>query len=80
MRCTVFDGLSRAAYRREHHWLKAEASVNEARLRQRSFLDEGLYEPLPKKIEDQALALLVQLLLAVVPAIEEGSRDEQNQR
>jgi hypothetical protein len=52
--------------------------MNEARLRQRSLLDEGLSEPLPKKVEEEALELLVQLLIAVVPAIEEGSRDEQN--
>ncbi len=52
--------------------------MNEARLRQRSFLDEGLYEPLPKEIEERALELLVQLLLAVVPTLEEGSRDEQD--
>jgi hypothetical protein len=68
------------AYRREHLWLSAEARVNEARLRQRSLLQEGSHEPLPKKIEEQALELLVQLLIAVIPAIEEGRRDEQNHR
>ena len=54
--------------------------MNEARLRQRSLLDEGSHEPLPKKIEEQALELLVQLLIAVIPAIEEGSHDEQDQQ
>ena len=52
--------------------------MNEARLRQRSLLDEGLHEPLPKKVEEQAFELLVQLLIAVVPAIEAGGRDEQD--
>jgi hypothetical protein len=73
--------LSRRAYRREHYlWLNAEASVNEARLRQRNLLDEGRRDPLPKKIEEHALELLVQLLVAVIPALEEGGRDEQNHR
>jgi hypothetical protein len=70
--------LSRPAYRREHLRLNAEASVNEARLRQRSLLTEGLHEPLPKKVEEQALDLLVQLLIDVALAIEEGRGDEQD--
>jgi hypothetical protein len=52
--------------------------VNEARWRQRSLLDESLHEPLPKKVEEEAFELLVQLLIAVIPAIEEGRRDEQD--
>jgi hypothetical protein len=52
--------------------------VNEARLRQRSLLDEGSKQSLPKEIEEQTLELLVQLLITVIPAIQEGNRDEQN--
>lgn len=53
--------------------------MNEERLRQRSLLDDGLLQkPLPKEVEEQALDLLVQLLIAVIPVIEGGHRDEQD--
>ena len=55
--------------------------MNEERLRQRSLLDEGLLQkPLPKNVEEQVLELLVQLVLAVIPAIEGGIRNEQDHR
>jgi hypothetical protein len=54
--------------------------VNEARLWQLSLLDEGPQKSLPKDIEDQALELLVQLLIGLIPTLEEGSHDEQNHR
>jgi hypothetical protein len=65
-------------YRREFPRLNAEATVNEAKLRQLSLLDEGRYEPLPKEIEAKAFELLVQLLIAVMPAIDAGGCDEQD--
>jgi hypothetical protein len=52
--------------------------VNEARLKQLSLLDEGSQKSLPKDIEDLALDLLVQLLIGVIPTLEEGSPNEQN--
>jgi hypothetical protein len=54
--------------------------VNGARLQQLSLLDEGPQKSLPQDIEDQTLELLVQLLIEVIPALEEGSHDEQNNR
>jgi hypothetical protein len=55
--------------------------VNEVQLKQRSLLlDEGPRRSLPTDIEEQLLELLVQLLIGVIPAIEEGSHDEQNHR
>jgi hypothetical protein len=52
--------------------------VNEAKPRQRSLLDDSPGKPLPKEIEAKAFQLLVQLLLAVVPAISGEKRDEQD--
>lgn len=66
------------SYRRELLRLNAEAAVNEARLRQLSLLDEGPIDPLPREIEEKAFELLVQLLIAVIPAIDGGRRDEQD--
>lgn len=54
--------------------------MNEAQLRQLSLLDEAPQKSLPKNIEEQVLDLLVQLLIGVLPALEEGSHDEQNHR
>ena len=65
-------------YRRELLRLNAEATVNEAKLRQLSLLDEAPLEPLPKEIEEKAFELLVQLLIAVIPAINGASHDEQS--
>jgi hypothetical protein len=67
-------------YRRRFPRLNAEATVIEAKLRQLSLLDEGPHEPLPKEVEAKAFELLVQLLIAVIPAIDGGSRDEQDQQ
>ena len=66
------------SYRRGLHQLNAEATVNEARLRQLSLLEERPSEPLPKEIEEKAFELLVQLLIAAIPAIEGGRCDEQD--
>lgn len=57
-----------------------EVRVNEAKMRQQSLLAEGVHEPLPQKVEEQALELLVQLLIAVALATEEGRHDEQDHR
>jgi hypothetical protein len=65
-------------YRRELLRLNAEATVNEAKLRQLSLLDEAPLEPLPKEIEEKAFELLVQLLIAAIPAINGERRDEQS--
>ena len=65
-------------YRRGLPRLNAEATVNEAKLRQLSLLDEAPLEPLPKEVEEKAFELLVQLLIAVIPAIEGGRCDEQD--
>ena len=55
--------------------------MNEARLRQGSLLlGEGPQKSFPTDIEEQALELLVQMLIGVIPALEEGSHDEQNHR
>jgi hypothetical protein len=66
------------SYRRGLHKLDAEATVNEGRLRQLSILEEEPFEPLPKEIEEKAFELLVQLLIALIPAIEGGRCDEQD--
>jgi hypothetical protein len=58
--------------------LDVEATVNEAKMRQRSLLIDGDHKPLPQEIEVKALELLEQLLLAVIPAIDGGRRDEQD--
>jgi len=65
-------------YRRELLRLNAEATMNEAKLRQLSLLDEAPLEPLPKEIEEKAFELLVQLLIAVIPAINGARHDEQS--
>lgn len=52
--------------------------MNQARLRQLSLLDEGPIDPLPREIEEKAFELLVQLLIAVIPAIDGERRDEQD--
>jgi len=52
--------------------------VNEAKLRQRSLLEDADAKPLPKEIEAKVFELLVQLFVAVVPAINGGKRDEQD--
>jgi len=54
--------------------------VKEAQLQQLSLLDEGQQKSLPQGIEDHSLELLVQLLISVIPALEEGSHDDQNNR
>lgn len=56
----------------------AEATVNEAKLRQRSLLEDADSKPLPKEIEAKVLELLVQLLVAAIPASNGGKRDEQD--
>jgi hypothetical protein len=67
-------------YRREVLRLNAEATVNEAKLRQLSLLDEAPLEPLPEEIEEKAFELLVQLLIAVIPAINGERHDEQSHK
>jgi hypothetical protein len=67
-------------YRRQVRTLKAEATVQEQKLRQLSLLERSSNTKIPKKIEAKALELLVQMLLSVVPAIEGGEVDEQDQK
>jgi hypothetical protein len=67
-------------YRRELLRLNAEATVNEAKLRQLSLLDEAPLEPLPEEIEEKAFELLVQLVIAVIPAINGERHDEQSHK
>lgn len=57
---------------------QAEATVNEVKLRQLSLLETSRYQQLPKEVEAEALDLLVHLLIAVIPSIEEGGHDEQD--
>jgi hypothetical protein len=73
-----FDALSMLPYRLGFPQLDVEATVNEAKMRQRSLLIGGDQKPLPQEIEVKALELLEQLLLAVIPAIDGGRRDEQD--
>ena len=54
--------------------------MNEARLRQRSLLPGEDSKPLPKEIEAKARQLLVELLIAVIPAIDGGKADEQTHK
>lgn len=54
--------------------------MNEAKLRQRSLLQELDGVPLPKEVEEKAFELLVELLLAIVPAAEGGRGDEQDHK
>jgi hypothetical protein len=67
-------------YRRQVRTLKAEATVQEKKLRQLSLLERGSNTKIPKEIEEKALELLVQMLIAIIPAIEGGEVDEQNQK
>ena len=60
--------------------LRVEATVQEKKLRQLSLLERSSNTKIPKEIEAQALELLVQMLLSVVPAIEGGQVDEQDQK
>jgi hypothetical protein len=55
-----------------------EATVDEARLRQRSLLDVNDSKPLPQEIELKALELLTELLIASIPATTGAKLDEQN--
>lgn len=54
--------------------------MNQARLRQRSLLEEIGSKALPQEIEAKAFELLVELFLAVVPVLEGGKHDEQDQK
>jgi hypothetical protein len=54
--------------------------VKEARLRQLSLLDRRPETKIPQEIEAKALDLLVQLLIAVIPAVAGGRDDEQDQK
>jgi len=54
--------------------------VQEKRLRQLSLLERSSNTNIPKEIEAKALDLLVQMLILVIPAIERGEVDEQNQK
>jgi hypothetical protein len=68
-------------YRRRVRMGKAEAAVvKEAKLRQLSLLERRPETRIPQEIEAKALDLLVQLLIAVMPAIEGGRDDEQDQK
>ncbi len=52
--------------------------VYEAKSRQRSLLEELDGVPLPKEVEEKAFELLVELLLAIVPALGGGRGNEQD--
>ena len=67
-------------YRRRVRTRKAEAAVKEAKLRQLSLLERRPETKIPQEIEAKALELLVQLLIAVIPAIEGGQDDEQDHK
>ena len=68
------------SYRRRSRTRKAEAAVKEAKLRQLSLLERRPETKIPQEIEAKALDLLVQLLIAVIPTIEGGRGDEQDQK
>jgi hypothetical protein len=59
---------------------KAEAAVKEAKLRQLSLLERRPETKIPQEVEAKALDLLVQLLISLIPAIEGGKVDEQDQK
>jgi hypothetical protein len=65
-------------YRRSLHRPDVEATmVKEVQYRQRSLLEEAQpARALPKEVAVQALDQLVQLLIAVIPAIEAGEQNE----
>ena len=68
-------------YRRRVRTGKAEAAVvKEAKLRQLSLLERRPETKIPQEIEAKALDLLVQLLIRVIPAVEGGRDDEQDQK
>jgi hypothetical protein len=68
-------------YRRRVRRGKAEAAVvKEAKLQQLSLLERRPETQIPQEIEARALDLLVQLLIAVIPAVEGGRDDEQDQK
>lgn len=52
--------------------------MNEAKLRQRRLLEDAESKPLPQGLEAKALELLVQMLIAVIPAIDGERRNEQD--
>jgi hypothetical protein len=68
------------SYRRRVRTRKAEAAVKEAKLRQLSLLERRPETKIPEEIKAKALDLLVQLLIAVIPAVEGGRDDEQDQK
>jgi hypothetical protein len=76
--CSSFDASWTLPYRRELLGLETEATVNEAKFRQRGLLEDGDSKPFPQEIETKVLELLVQMLVAVIPAIDGGRRDEQD--
>ena len=68
------------SYRRRVRTRKAEAAVKEAKLRQLSLLERRPETKIPQETEAKALDLLVQLLISLIPAIEGGRGDEQDQK
>jgi hypothetical protein len=54
--------------------------MNEAKLRQRSLLQELDGVPMSREVEEMAFELLVELLLAMVPVLEGGRGDEQDHK
>jgi hypothetical protein len=68
------------SYRRRSRTRKAEAAVKEAKLRQLSLLERSPETKIPQEIEARALDLLVQLLISLIPTIEGGRGDEQDQK
>ena len=54
--------------------------MKEAKLRQLSLLERRPETKIPQEVEAKALNLLVQLLISLIPAIEGGRVDEQDQK
>ncbi|MDE2450654.1 MAG: hypothetical protein KGO22_16890 [Gammaproteobacteria bacterium] len=52
--------------------------MNEPRPRQQSLLEHTDRKPFPQEVEAKALELLVELFIAVIPALEGAKRDEQD--
>lgn len=54
--------------------------MQEKKLRQLSLLGRSSSTKIPKEIEAKAMELLVQMLLSIIPAVEGGEVNEQNQK
>ena len=78
MRSSNFDESWTLLYLHRVRRLQAEATVKAVRQRQLSLLEKDSNSKIPSQIEEKALELLVQLLIAVIPAVAAGEDHEQN--